>query len=61
VTLRKPRSPSRATVLLIHHFYEGTKNLLLVQRALDRRFVGTTQGYARLPEVAIAKSVTFLD
>lgn len=34
--------------------YEGTKDLLAVQRALDHRFVGTTQRYTQVPDVAVA-------
>jgi len=30
--------------------YSATKDLLLVQRALDHSFVGTTQKYASLAE-----------
>jgi site-specific recombinase XerD len=32
--------------------YEHTKDLLVVQRALDHRFVGTTQRYAARAAVA---------
>lgn len=36
--------------------YEDTRDLLLVQRALDPRFVGTTEAYTRVEEPVVGAS-----